>query len=204
MAYSFKVLLRDNVIEALYRDDRRRAKSQVDMSNKTLRDVVSKGFLQTHSMGHEYGNLYAMDELGFDYLGVKPYPTDFGRRELIKFYGVNRVFSTLCYKYRKDYTLEWSTDCGIGDAAAIVWEDSTRRKALKSYVIEFVKTNFRQDRALEIEEIQKRYAGKEVEGLPTKPSVIAATIDREDFELLVVEDGKECVSRQEIDKWAAS
>lgn len=201
MAYSFKLLLRDNALEALYRDKTRRVKSTVDMTNKTLRDITSKGYLKTLTLGHEFGNMYALDELGFDYLGVEPFDTDFSRRDLIRYYAVNRVFSDLCFEYRENHTVEWITGGEIGDATSIIWEDSTRRKAIRSDVWVFIQSNFRHDRLREIIEIQSKYESENIDDLPGPVGVNVVSIERDNYTLKIVEDGKICIGNAEIDKW---
>lgn len=200
MAYSFKLLLRDNALEALYRDNRRRAKSTVDMTNKTLRDVVSKGYLKTVSLGHEYGNMYVLDDLGFEYLGMPPFDTDFSRNDLMKYYAVNRVFNTICLDYRELHTVEWETGGDMGDACSIVWKDDRRKEAIRSDVWIFVRSNFRHERVDEIKNIQEKYAKEKIE-LPGIVSVHAVSIDRDNYTMKVVENGKVCASLEEIEKW---
>lgn len=202
MAYCFKVLLRDNVLEALYRDNERRYKSYVDMTNKTLRDITAKGYLESHVIGSGFSYTYTLSDLGFEYLGLDKYPTDFSRADRIKFYAVNRVFSGICEQHRGNYTIDWEAGTEVGDAQSIIWKDVFKKEALECHVWKALETNFQSDQLQEILKIQKEFEGMEkVDGLPDTPDIYVVSRASEDFTLKVLENGKPCISQEEIEKW---
>lgn len=203
MAYGFKIVSRDNVVNALYTGEGRSEKSRVDMSNKVLRDVANKGFLERHMLDHEVGNLYSLGELGFEYLGVDAYDTNFKRRDLLRFYQVNRVFNTLCSRFRQDYTIEWATDPedGIGDARSVVWKDRIKGIKLREDVWVTLRSNFSSQQVEEALEKQKEFTGKNskiVQGV----DIHVVGWNAENLSLKIVENGVKCASKEEIVEWA--
>lgn len=196
MAYAMKIISRDNVMSALYFGGNRMEKSMVDMSNKTIRDIANKGYLERFQIDYEIGNLHALGDLGFEYLGVDVYRTDFERKDLLRFYQVNRVFNHLCKKYRKNHAVEWVTDPedGIGDARSIIWKDRPGGDKLEESIWLTLESNFSRDQVEEVLEKQKKFVSADV-------SVYVVNWRSEEFTLKIVEDGEECVDKDKVVQW---
>jgi len=188
MAYHFKVLLRDNLAEAVYRDETRLDKSTVDMANKTLRDLVAKDYLEKFTLGHSFGYMYSLGNLGYDYLGIPYEENEIGQKDLIEYYAVNRVFTVLCRELRENYYLEWQTGWKDHGAVCIVWSDKKRSKALKMYIIEHIRPRIDQSRFELIKDLQKKITTKTIEDYDLKPTLIVAVPEMENFMLEVDED----------------
>lgn len=197
MAYYFKVLLRDNLSEAIYRDNVRTEKSTVDMANKTLRDLIAKEYLHRITLGHSFGFMYTLGKTGCEYLGIPYEGKEFTQKELIRYYAVNRVFSVLCRELRENYYLEWQTDWKEHGAVCFVWSDKGRKELLKMYVVEYVHPRIDQSRFEAVRTLQKEITTKTSEEYGVKPTLVVAVGELENFMLEVDEDTTE----DEIIEW---
>jgi len=218
MAYAMKVISRNNTIEALYRVKHRSSKTEIDLANKTLRDLLNKDYLELNKLSNTMEHLYILGNLGFQYIGRDRYNTDFPTQRIVKLYYTNQMFNVMCraYKDAEDRNskgiIEWVTEPEFSDdfmpsAACIIWEDKTRRRALEARIFETLEANFPQDQIYEAGQVVKKYERLFAESdinqyFPISPSVylVIKNVDKEP--LKAVEDGKMLVGDYELNDWA--
>jgi len=209
MAYALKLLVRANVMAALYASEDRNIKVQTDMANNTLRDIAHKDYIYVLRNEHGIGNMYAMGDVGFEFLGASPFDTEYTRTKLLSLYNINRVFNILCNDYREKYTLEWVTDpeflseYGSTTAASILWEQG-EPKPVQSHLWLMLDTNFEMQQLNEVLRKQKEWIERLdslTDHFPIMPDVYVVSSRVEDYVLKIVENGKACVDNMDARHW---
>lgn len=194
IAHALKVLSRDNAIAVFHGGSDRSDKYRIDTTNRILRDVASKDYLKHENLGSNFGYVYTLGRLGFEFLGKSMYDTDFSTREILNYRNVNRMFNVLVEKYRNDCVVEWATDTGTGDAESAVWTDNTREKAIERHIWIGLRERLWEDQIGEALEKQKEFLGSEIDVYVVSPK-------DKDFSLKIVENGKACINDTGIVEW---
>lgn len=200
LAYSSKLVSRNAAVEALYRKPNRSTRMEIDMANKTLKDCLNKDYLKLYRFGRTFENLYTLGKTGFEYIGQKPYSTDFSRMKILSLYRLNQAFVKVCQNYREKARIEW-----VVEPEELGWEDAAIARIQTEEKTEIrvfcvLKSMFVQEQLEEVRRLADfDFSDSFLSNLSTKVYIM---IKGSHSEPLLIKSGKERVRKDdEIREW---
>lgn len=211
LSYALKLAERKNIEAAIFAGEQRTASDTIASTNRRLKDLVNKGFLEVYKMGKSASHWYALTEQSFQYLRRRPYNTEFDSHRMLRIHAVNQRFTQLCNAYRETHVIDWETEPVVpvyeekGEwtptAVAVIWEDRAKTNAVEAHIYETLENVYLEDQLLEVERLKAKYTNTTMwKYFPVMPDVVL--VHQDTYEELKLMENKEVVASQsEIEKW---